>query len=213
MSKLGRKLIRSLASLQESKSTWDLYKNEPFFKRVSKVLYTADVLDPVFDVYYAIRGFISNCRRLIGYAPLVWRHRNWDYGFILRFNKKLHEDLYKGCYVDGHHIFSKKDTRRLQTIINLYARLEEEDYSKGHSEYLDKKYGESDMYFPKVLDEKTGRTYTTMKNHREDGMSAEQLKVYTAERKRMWQHEENQRKQDLDLLGKYIAKYSGKFWD
>lgn len=66
-----------------------------------KHVYLNDKLDPIFDLYYKVLSFYKNCKRLIEYAPLVWHHRNWDYGFILRFNKKLHEDLYKGMFIEG----------------------------------------------------------------------------------------------------------------
>jgi hypothetical protein len=44
-------------------------------------------------------------------------------------------------------------------------------------------------------------------------MNEAEKKAYLNERKRMWALEESQRKQDLELLGKYIAKYSRKWWD
>lgn len=214
MGRLGRSLIKSLRSINsDAKNTWDLFKDKPLKERIYMVLYTCDALDPVFDVYYSIRSFISNIRRLIEYAPIVWQHRNWDYGFILRFNAKLHEDLYKGCYVEGHHVYTKSEARRLKAVIALYKRLEDDSYGDWHHDYLEKKYGESDIYFPQVTDGTTGRTYTTMRNRREDILTPEQQKQYDKDRKRLWALEEYQRKADLELLGKYIAKYSKKWWD
>src|SRR4030067_3770003 len=102
MSKLGRMLIKSLReAASEGKGTWQLYKDKPFFERVMSVLYTCDLLDPLFKAYYSIDTFIHNVLKLIEFAPLVWRHRNWDYGFVLKFNIKLHELLYKDIFKAG----------------------------------------------------------------------------------------------------------------
>ena len=209
MGRPGRNLIRAL---REANSTMDLYKNESLWKRISMTIYTCDFFDPIFDTYYSILSFFANCKRLIEYAPLVWKHRTWDHGFVLRFNVKLYEDLYKGCYEKGHHVYTKAEARKLRTVIGLLKRLEADDYSEGHSKYLEKKYGESDFYFPQVTDEK-GRTYTTMKNRREDNMTPKQFEAYNKERKALWKLEDYLRKQDFKLLGKYIEKYSNKWWD
>jgi hypothetical protein len=216
MSRLGRKLIKSLRSaVAEDISTWSLYKDKPFFKRLGMVMYTSDLLDPLFKIYYSIDTFIDNVLRLIEFAPLVWRHRNWDYGFVLKFNVKLHELLYKGIFKDGHHIFTKNDTRKLQTVINLYKRIYEDKYDDWQYDYLDKKYGKSEIYFTKIegTENKPGGPYSTMGSTREDIMTPEQKAAYISERKKMWKLEEYQKKQDLELLGKYIAKYSNKWWD
>lgn len=211
MSELGRMLIKSLK--KEDVSTWTLYKDKPLFERLRKVIYLSDILNPVLKSYYAAHSFITNCKRVIKYFPIVWKHRNWDYGFVLRFNIQLHEDLYKGCFVEGHHVYTKNDARKLKTVIELLKRLEAEDYSSGHDEYLDKKYGKSDIYFSKVIDEKTERKYTTIKDRREDNMTPEQLEVYNKERMAIYKHEEYQRNEDFKLLGEYIRKYSKKWWD
>jgi len=216
MSRLGRELLKGLRSaVAEDVGTWQLYKDEPFFKRLSKVLYTSDLLDPFFKVYYSIDTFIANIARVLKYAPLIWRHRNWDHGFVLKMNIQLYEDLYKGCYVDGNHIFKKSEARKLRTVINLLKRLSEDNYDEWQYDYLNKKYGESEFYFTKIAgtEDKPGGPYSTMQSTRDDRMTPAQREAYIKERKAMFQLEEYQRKQDLKLLGQYIAKYSQKWWD
>jgi hypothetical protein len=216
MGKLGRGLIKSLRrATAEGKSTWNMYKDKPFFERVSSVLYTCDLLDPVFDAYYSVDTFIANCKRLIEYAPLVWHHRNWDYGFVIKFQIKLFENLHKGCYKEGHHVFSKAQERRLLTVIELLKRLDRDDYGGWHRDYLDKKYGESDIYFKKIpgTENRPGGPYSTMDSTREDRLSKKELEAYNKDRKRLWKLEEFQEKQDMELLSKYIAKYYKKWWD
>lgn len=216
MSKLGRGLIKSLReATSEGKGTWKLYKDKPILERISMVLYTCDLLDPVFNTYYSIRGFIKNCIRVIDYIPIVWRHRDWDYGFVLKFNKKLHEDLYKGIYEKGHHVFTKKDARRLKTVIALYDRLREDDYDEFVYAQMEKKYGVNDFYFTKVegSENKPGGPYSTMRSTLEDRQTPEQRKKYWEEKKALYKHCEQLRVNDFELLGKYLAKYSKKWWD
>jgi hypothetical protein len=216
MSRLGRSFLKSLrGAASEGRGTWQLYKDKPLLERISMVIYTCDLLDPLFKTYYAVDTFFANVKRLIEFAPLVWRHRNWDYGFVLKFNIKLHELLYKGIFKDGHHVYTKNDTRKLQTVINLYKRLYEDQYDNWHYDYLDKKYGKSEIYFTKIAgtEDKPGGPYSTMSSTREDRMTQAQKDAYIADRKAIFQFEEYQRKQDLDLLGKYISRYSRKWWD
>lgn len=216
MGKLGRSLIKSLQqATREGKSTWELYKDKPFWFRVQRVLYTCDLLDPVFDVWYYILKIKHNCERLIEYAPLVWEHRNWDYGFVQQFEIKLYEDLYKGCFVEGNHVVNPKEAQRLRTVIALLKRLHADDYDSWHYGWLEKKYGKDRMYFRKIpgTENRPGGPYSTMGSTREDRLSEAQKQAYLKDRKAMWALEEYQRKQDLELLGKYIAKYSRKWWD
>jgi hypothetical protein len=216
MGRLGRGLIKALReATSEGKGTWALYKDEPFWSRVSKVLYTCDILDPVFDAYYSFDTFIANCKRLVEYAPLVWKHRNWDYGFIIRFQIKLYENLHKGVYKEGHHVFSKSEERKLLTVIELLKRLEKDDYVSWSSDYLTKKYGEDDFYFKRIpgTEKRPGGPYSTMGSTREDRLDIKRKEAYNKDRKRLWKLEELQEKQDMELLQKYIVKYSKKWWD
>lgn len=211
MSRLGRKLIRGL---REGRSVWELYKNKPLHKRLWAAIYHSDILDPLFNIYYSVVSFIKNVKRLIEYAPLVWQHRNWDYGFVLKFQKKLYEDLYKGCYVDGCHVFKKKEAQKLKTVIALIDRLHKDEYDHWHYDYLDKKFGKEKIGFEPIpgTENKPGGPYSRMTS-RADNMNEEQKKIYITERKRMWALEEAQRKQDMELLAKLVTRQSRKWWD
>lgn len=216
MSKLGRSLIKSLReAIGEDISTWSIYKDEPFFKRLWKVVYISDFFSPILNVYNAVDTFVHNILRVVKYTPLIWRHRNWDYGFILKLNIELHEDLYKGCFIDGCHVVRPKDMRRLRTIINLYKRLEKDEYGDWQYEYLNKKYGKIDYYCTKVADteNKPGGPYSTLRDTRTDRLTKEQYAAYRKEQTILYKLEERQRNQDFEVLGKYIARYSKRFWD
>lgn len=206
MSKIGRSLIKSLS---QGKDTWSLFKKDGFFKRVRMTLYTMDMFDKVFDGYYAIRAFFRNVARLIEYAPFVWRHRNWDYGMVFTFQKKLYQDLYKGCYEQGNHVFRKSEARKLKTVIGLLGRLEADEYCDWQYDYLEKKYGDNEFIFTPIPDG-TGSTLTFSRDLR---LSKEQKAIYSKERQNIWALEEIQRKQDLALFHKIVEKNHRKWWD
>lgn len=219
MSKLGRGLIKSLQeAVAEGKGTMSLYKDKPFLYRLKRALYTSDILDPIFSVYYSIQSFFSNVRRVVEFIPHAWNHRDWDYGFVLRFNIMLHERLYKGIFDKGHHVYTSKDTRRLKTVIALYKRIEADEYEDYIYEEATKKFGPDDMYFVKI-EPKEGETpnkysgLSRMMSTRQDRMDEAQKAAYLKYKKAQYAACEVSRKQDMDLLGKMISKYSRKWWD
>ena len=206
MSRIGRLVIKSLS---EGKDTWSLYKNKSIFYRLYMVVYTMDILDGMFDFYYFVRNFVANIARLIEYAPVVWRHRNWDYGMLFTFQKKLYQDLYKGCYVNGNHVYKKSQAKKLKTIIGLLERLEADDYCNWQYDYLEKKYGDNDFIFTPI----EGSTCSRLTFSRDERMTKEQKASYIKERAAIWALQEAQEKQDIQLLHKLIEKNYKKFWD
>lgn len=169
----------------------------------------------MFKLFYFLKNLAGNISRLVEYAPLVWSHRNWDHGYVLRFNKKLYEDLYRGCYVDGHHVFSWKDARRLRTVIALLDRLDKDSYDDFVDSVLDKKYGPDEFSFEEIPETKDapGGPYSRMVSSRFDRLGPDKRKVYFTDRKALLQQADKMCQQDLNMLGRYIARYGKKWWD
>ena len=139
--------------------------------------------------------FYYNIKRIIEFIPYVWRHRDWDYSYILKFNAMLHKRLYKGIYTNGHHIYTEKQSRRLKAIINLYERLDADSYYDYDA--MEKKYG------PYVFTETGfGRS-----------KPIQDMDVYKKDLKRYRDEETTRRNQDLSLLFYLINKYHTTFWD
>lgn len=204
--------IRALARktlLEDLKWWWNSYKEEILYKRILKTFYMADMFSLIWDVATSISVFTSNIKRLMEYAPLVWKHRNWDHGFILRFNKKLYEDLYIGAITNGRHVVNKSMKRKLRTVINLLDRLEKDEYGDKLFDQLEKKYGKSKIDWIKVDD----KPLYKMVNKRDEALTEEAKKQYKKDIKAIMKHEQYLRKQDLELLGKYITHYSDTWWD
>lgn len=159
--------------------------------------------------------FYENIKRVIKYLPVIWKHRNWDYGYIFRFQQKLHEDLYDGIYTNGHHLSSRKDKRTLKTIINLYKRLYEDNYAKWQYDYYNEKYGPNKMTFEPIAgsEDKPHGPYSRLRFSRDERITPEQKKLYNRDIKRFAEMEVMLRKQDLKMLGELLGRHSKKFWD
>jgi hypothetical protein len=139
--------------------------------------------------------------------PYAWRHRDWDYGFVLEFNRMLHERLYKGVYIEGHHAYTPKEARRLKTVIALYKRLRDDKYKGFIYDEAERLFGLDDIYFSKIegTENKPSGPYSRM--------SLEERAKYWKYKKAQYAHAEQMRKNDYELLGKMITKYSRHWWD
>src|SRR5690606_27897428 len=107
------------------------------------------------------------------------------------------------------------EARRLQTVIALYDRLEKDEYENYIYDEAERLFGPNDIYFSKVegTEDRPGGPYSRIRSIREDRMSPEEQAKYRKYKRAQYARAENQRKQDLELLGKLIAKYSRKWWD
>jgi len=204
MSRLGRALIKAL----KPKRPFNLNP-----KKLWEKLYLSDRLDWAFNVYYSIIKFFKNIIKVIKFIPVVWKFENWDYNYILEFNYKLHKELYKGLYEQGHHQPSPRHKRALKTIIELYRRLYNENYNAGVEKELTRLYGSDDFYFETIPGAVKKTLGLKMKSKREDRLSPKELNLYRKKVNELYKHAEYLQKQDAELLGKLIAKYHRHFWD
>jgi hypothetical protein len=196
-----RKIIKNIKS--EIRIINSVYKGKPLYKKIAYFIYTSDLFSPFFDFYYKINSYFINIGRVIRYTPVIWRHRNWDYGFIFKFNQTLHEDLYRGLYIDGHHVFNEKDTRRLKTTIELLKRLSDDEYEDHAYGIVEEKYGSPNFEF------KDGYLKLT----RTKKLTEKEEKELIALKRKLYKDAEKARERDLDMLFLYIKKYNKKWWD
>jgi hypothetical protein len=164
---------------------------------------------------HRLLNFFRNLKKVIEFLPIVWKHQDWDYGYIFTFNYELHKRLYKALYIDGVHLPNKNHKRALQTIQELYNRLSKEEYSNLVDEELTRLYGDEEYYFKPVLgsENKTWGPYTTLESTREDRLTLDQRKQYHKKMRDLYKHAEYLKKQDKELLSKLLIKYSDHFWD
>jgi hypothetical protein len=184
-------------------------------QKIIEKIYLSDWFEYIHTPYVEVIIFFRNLKRLIDYAPIVWKHRNWDHGFVLRFQKKLYEDLYKGCFIEGHHRPNKTTMKRLKTIICLLGRLSEDNYGSMNATYLTRRFGEDEIYFNPIkgTENKPGGPYSRLISTREQRLSVKEKALLKKVRQELYELEESQRKADFRLLGEYLAKYNNQFWD
>lgn len=186
-------------------------------KSIVETIYFSDLYDTVTEPYNKVRRVFKKCKKLVEFIPEVWKHEDWDYGYIFRFNEYLHKRLYKGIYIEGHHVERKQDKVALKVIIELYKRLQDDsNMIEGHKVYFDKKWGrdvESPFTFKKVLDPASGKVYTTLHDPVTDRLTPEELAQYRKEQKALYKFEDEHYNRHVAMLNRYIARYHKRFWD
>jgi len=213
MGKLGRSLLKGL---KEAADTYAVYEKKPLLERIRLTIYTADLLDPVFNVYYAIRRFFRRVKKLIEFMPVVWRHEDWDHSFVMEFNAYLFKRLYKGVYTEGHHLYRPSEARKLQTVIELCKRLSNDhDYTDAHYDAFRKKYGKDQDEFADHLEEVVmdGVKRTLYSDPVKKRLTPEQYEAYKKEMTQLHKLEDYLYQQDMDLLFKILKKNMKKWWD
>jgi hypothetical protein len=201
MSEMSRGLLKGLKQVAEVYGRQDK-KKQSFLAKIFWTVYLSDMFDHIHKPISSIRGFITNCKRVLEYLPYVWAHRNWDHAYVYKLQKKLYEDLYKGCYVNGNHQYTKTQARRVKAVIGVLGRLGADEYCEWQYDYLDKTYGEfSDFIdFSDFKRAKCRNNPALELAHRKDIDRIRELQKYL-------------RKQDLELLHKYLIKYGESWWD
>ncbi len=215
MSRVFRKLKRGLL---EAAEMYGVNRAKmPWYKAVWQAIYLSDAYDVLAEPYNKVYRLVKRCKMVLEFLPVVWQHNDWDYGYILTFNHYLHKRLYKGVYVEGHHVIRKQDKRALIAVIELYKRLHDEEINEPHWDRFYAKWKrrtDSDSFFSfKTKTDANGRTYTTLHDPVEDWATPEELKQYAKERKDLYAFDTYRTKQHMDLLLQYIKKYSAKWWD
>lgn len=166
----------------------------------------------IFKPYYFLRNLYYQIQTVIEFLPHIWSHRDWDYAYILQFNYMLHKRLYKAVYEEGYGVSTRQERNRLKVVIELYKRLHDENYDDLVDYECTRRFGPNDIYFTKMEDAH-GRRFTTLGSTREDRMTESEKASYFKFKKAMYEKAQKLRQDDFELLGKYITKYSKKWWN
>lgn len=173
-------------------------------KKLLEKLYVDERLDAFFKVYYKATHILLRIKMVIEFIPIVWKHRDWDYGFITKFNLYLHKRLYKGLFVNGHLAPRPKLERHLKTIIACQEALENEnDIGDKLLEDFERKWGTIEYNMG------PGRFY----NIRRESLSDDLKIKYDKELRIVYKKQDKLRKDYKDLMYKLMNKYHDHFWD
>jgi hypothetical protein len=163
------------------------------------------------DLVHPFRVVRYGLENLYAYVPLIWHDRDWDYSFMLslwelKFRRMAHQHL-----VYGHHVDHEKMARQLRVCAELCARIRDDKYADAAGEKHDKKWGEMKMVtLPKRNPNACSVGTRFIREFAETDKEREQERK---EFMRYIRHAEQQRANDLKLLGDTIAKNCLNWWD
>jgi hypothetical protein len=137
---------------------------------------------------------LRKIKQVIQFLPHVWRHEDWDYGYIVSFNIFLLERLRTSVFDKGHHVVAKHDKRKLTTVIELLRRYDDDFSGEEWVRLYKKHHPEIDPYDIKRFNEPRSKAF---------------IKDY----KRMIERKNRIREEETQLLFKLIKSQSKKWWD
>jgi hypothetical protein len=142
--------------------------------------------------------FISNIKRLIKWIPIIWRDRDWDSQYLLKVLDFKIEMMYNYINEFGIHKYKHRELKQMFRTRLILKRLMDDEYAEWQWKKLHETYGEW------IIQEDGVRLeYETEDNK-------DQIRVIM-DKNRL--DSTYLRKQDLEFLGKYLAKYIDGWWD
>lgn len=213
MSKLYRAIKRGLRDIPD---IYNLKKEKaPWYKAAWEAFYLSDIYDYLAEPFYFVRRYYNKCRKVIQFLPIVWQHEDWDSSYTLHFMHFLFKRMYDAIYINGHHVEHPNHKRRLKVATELLKRMSDRDdtYMQPHYDYLEKKFGPSNIDFEEVVDA-NGRKYTTLVDKRERTLDESQKVMYRKMKTYIYGDlEDKMLKQDMELFCKILKKDIRHWWD
>jgi hypothetical protein len=170
------------------------------------------------------RNIKYGIKNLTKWFSVIWNDRDWDHHFlfeILKFKLEQMEDLqeilkFKLEQMEdlqrkhGIKLYRDKYADQMRVCINLLNRIIEDEYYENTFKHHDKKWGEADLVFkPLPDDEELGLMEIEREKVTTDKEKAQERKEW----KRLHEHSEKLREQDLDMLFLNMRKYIQGWWD
>lgn len=215
---MGRTLRKALRSIKDDIHSFNLpsAKKKPLLKRIWDVIYLSDFADPFHKAYINLYVVpLERIKRIYAYSKVVWGTGEFDYGWHL--NLWIHSlKRLRHIMVNGSSVLPKSKLRKMNTAIALLERMHDpwENYHEPAAKAFDQKWGKKEgRLFKSVIDEKTGRTYTTLADDRRDALTPELQKQYDKDKKELYSVEDKMFKQDMALFCKIFSKHLQSWWD
>ena len=68
-----------------------------------------------WNIFYPIKKFFANIKNVLSYLPLLWKDRQWDYGFMLEMERNKLQKMIK-WYEDNDYGHTTSGYRTHQTM-------------------------------------------------------------------------------------------------
>lgn len=171
-----------------------------------------DLWDNIKYFPYRIKEICSRIGRVVRMAPMIFDYRPWDHTFLFMLYHKVTEEHYN--YYKNYNKFitpesAARNAKQLLVVKEIFKRLEEE---YRYAEYWETKWF---LYEKKIKVNETKETHegTGMRltsyhynNPKEEKRARFLIKIYDKK-------QEELRNADIDLLCKYLKRYSQRWWD
>lgn len=148
-------------------------------------------------------GFFENVRRLFSWIPVVWKIRDYDYGYLFNVMEFQLHNMEKCMRNNAYHVNSDKTGDSLKKARLLLKRINSDDYLENALIPVDKRYGKYDFVITNCgINQKFERDLT----------KREKIEFEKAFR-RAGKHSNKMLEQDEELFFKHIKKHYKKWWD
>lgn len=147
-------------------------------------------------------------KNLIGWFPIVWKDRDWDYNFLLllmRFKLKRMEKEFRS-YNDTI-VSNKLSADKIRECVLLLDRIIEDKYTAFDKH--DKKWGEPDFKFVNTDNPELTELKIVRPNVKTDEDERQERKEWS----RCLKHEDALKEQDWKRFYDNLIKYMKGWWD
>lgn len=91
-------------------------------------------------LHWRIRSFLTGCKNLIKWTPIIWKDRDWDGSYILKILQKKIEFQREYLVNSNRHIRIDSDNRDMTIVLNLLERVMDEYYQMECMDYWDSEF-------------------------------------------------------------------------
>lgn len=159
------------------------------------------------DILYPFKQPIWFFKTAWAYRDILWNDRDWDYSRLLAMMERKLQRMSKHIGEYGHGVHSPRHARQLMIAAELCKRIRSDSYEDPFLKTLDEKYGALEMSSKPT--DNPHLAELIIKRPRVNGDEA----VEQAASMRIWKHAEQQKKSDIQLLGKLFDKHLLCWWD
>ena len=142
---------------------------------------------------YKIKNIYYQLKNVIKWLPIIWKDRDWDYGYfyrILYFKLKNMEKYF------NHSLCAKERAKEIRIAKNLVKRLIDSNYLENAMMFFDTKYGDKEIIILK-----------------DGAVIWNKDKKMVEEFRKCSEHSNYLELQDKDYLFDYIKKHINGWWD
>jgi hypothetical protein len=91
-------------------------------------------------LHWRIRSFLTGCKNLIKWTPIIWKDRDRDGSYILKILQKKIEFQREYLVNSNRHIRIDSDNRDMTIVLNLLERVMDEYYQMECMDYWDSEF-------------------------------------------------------------------------